>query len=512
MSARRSLIVATMLATGVLVAGCGVDTEDETPPAASPTPAAQAPRTQDPTATTRVRRDSVNDQGGQKVLSGPGSPVVATSATSETTTTTPEAPGVAVGGAAAAGVTADAASVGGSRAIILRPFSASSPWNTLVNGEPVDRRSEQWISEAQVRRGVVEEAGRAPRIEPRRITDGVFINTRRWTVPIVDEEGGVTTRVVCRQLPPYCGDGANVKELTIPPNESPLPEYDGWFTVVNREEGVAYDLWRARRGTTGNVISYQFMRKWDLDGPGFLEPNTVSARGSGLPLFAGLIHPEEIQAGRIEHALAISLPGPAQRNYVQPASSTDGNGRLTSIPEGARIRLKRSVTFEELRRRVDPRCDDPIFGITTRDDGTLDESLRRQSCREYRFPGRTNERAARAIISALQRYGAIVVDRSRVPTLYARLNVDWSAPLRNAEGDLLAPDGDPLTAAQRASDEPISTPLLRGNEVEGLRVSDFEVVQVRGPILKFPSLQSVQAQSLRGRAGAAPQTSTPGIP
>ncbi len=77
-----------------------------------------------------------------------------------------------------------------------------------------------------------------------------------------------------------------MSSLQIPSDVDPLPQYDGWFTVLNRRQGVGYDLWRARRSRDGGTISYQFMRKWDLNGPGFLRPGVVSARGSGLPLFA----------------------------------------------------------------------------------------------------------------------------------------------------------------------------------------------------------------------------------
>lgn len=472
----RSLrLVAFLAAFGLAVFAWGCDddsSEDETATTTTTTTAAEA---------TRTRTTSPHDAGGQRLASGPGSPTVAsgrTAADGETVAGTP------AGGAAAAGVSSSDG--------IFRPFATDSPWNTPVTDDPVDRRSDRWIEEAQIRRGVVEEEGQEPRVEPRRITAGLYINTRSWTVPVVDSSGGVRTRVVCRQLSPYCGDGARVAELDIPPDAQPGPGYDGWLTVVDREERLAYDLWRARRA--GDVISYQFMRRWHLDGPGFQEPDSVSARGSGLPLFAGLITPEEIRAGRIEHALAISLPGPAQRNYVQPASSTDGVGRLVSIPEGARVRLKRSVTFESLRRRRDARCEDPAYGVVFLEDGEIDRSRREDLCETYRYPQRTNERATRAIIAALKRYGAIVVDRARVPTLYAQQNVDWSAPLRGDDGRLLGADNEPLTEEEREATGFIATPLLRGNEVEGLRVSDFDVVQIRGEVLKFPSLETVETR------------------
>ena len=113
-------------------------------------------------------------------------------------------------------------------------------------------------------------------------------------------------------------------------------------------------MWRARR--VGDVISYQFIKRWALNGPGYSAPATqdasaaVGARGSGLPLFAGVIQPNELRQGRIDHALAISVPGPAQRIFVQPASVTNGINVTTSLPEGARLRLKSSLPARQASR------------------------------------------------------------------------------------------------------------------------------------------------------------------
>jgi len=416
-----------------------------------------------------------------------------TTRTTPTTTTPsqPNAPGIA--GAGTEGTPGSASTDTGaagetgslSSTSIFRPFAASSPWNTTIFGQPIDADSDRMIAQAQERVGVTER-GNTIITQRRRIDDPLFINTTAWTVPIVDEEGGVATRMVCRQIPPDCGDGRNVDELLIPPNESPLPQYDGWFTVLNRREGVAYDLWRARRGGE-NVMSYQFMRKWALNGPGYQRPNSVSARGSGLPLFAGVLLPEEVAAGRIEHALAISVPGPAQRSYVQPASATDGNGRTSSLPEGARIRLRAD--------RFDTLASMPTCGPGRLRDSTGEI---RTDC----IAPRTNRKAARAILDALRKYGAIVVDRSQGPTLYAKQNADWTQLLRAPDGRLLRANGrDPLprNLARRRNQ---GTPLLRGNEVQFLRLSDFEVVQLP-QLLKFPPLGSTEV---------SPQTFTPVVP
>jgi hypothetical protein len=277
-------------------------------------------------------------------------------------------------------------------------------------------------------------------------------------VPIYTTQDGVETKLVCRQLTPYCGDGQNVPSLPIPENANPKPQYDGQLVIEDLSNGVAYAMFRARRGSgsagEGDVISYQFMRKWTLNGPGYQVPNSVSTIGSGLPSFAGVLLPEEIKSGRIEHALAIAVPGPARDIYVQPASATDGVGSVKSIPEGARIRLKPDVKAPKL-------------------------------------PGRTNQVAQRALMKALRTYGAIVVERSKSPTLYAKQNYDWSQPMKGANGRLLGADGKQLP--KRDNLQRNATPLLRGNEIQGLRLSDFEVVEITGKRYTFPALSSTEA-------------------
>lgn len=445
--------------------------------------------------------------GGEKQRTETARTTVRTTTVTQTTTVAPQdvtAPESAGAGAIGPG-TEGAGAIGSQTATgVIRPFAANSPWNTPVLTTPTDPQSTRYLRLARTRVGVVDNRNQPGAGRPRRVLldDPLFVNTRRWTVPVVDETNAVPTRVVCRQPPlqpphDFCGDGWSVRSLLIPSDVDPRPAFDGWFTVLNRREAVGYDLWRARRSRDGSTISYQFMRKWDLNGPGFLRPGTVGARGSGLPLFAGLILPEEIRAGRIDHALAMSVPGPAQRVYVQPASSTDGNGELGSLPEGARIRLRAGLTIDSIQRRfVDRRCDDPLFGLRT--------GRRGQLCRRYSFPSRTNRRAAAAIILALRRYGAIIVDRSRVPTLYAKLNADWSAVLRNENGDLVDSNGAPFPVT-RSRRRHHGTPLLRGNELQGIRLTDFEVVRLP-PTLRFPDLGSPGAQRLNGVAGQATVT------
>jgi hypothetical protein len=334
-------------------------------------------------------------QGQAAAITGAANVNGASSADSPANTDTTSTDESAIGNAATGG-----GNVFGS----FQYFANNSPWNVRVDTLPVAPNTNELVRNADERQTVNETRSGAVIVERRRLGQGIFINTCRWTDPVVSASDGVPTPVSCRQI--LCGSDAGVKSLNIPADVSPDPRYDGWFTVLDRANNVAWDMWRARR-ERDRSISYQFIRKWRLNGPGFLKPGNPSARGSGLPLFAGLITPQELRAGQINHALAMSVPGPAQRLYVQPASRTDGVGRLQSLPEGARVRLRAGV-------RLRPRRG-------------------------------TNRRAFQAIVNALKTYGAIIVDRAAVPTLYAQKNASYRG-------------------------------LLPGNALQGTKLSDFQVI------------------------------------
>jgi hypothetical protein len=408
--------------------------------------------------------------------------VASSQTTAATGTTATTATTATTGAPAAAGGTAVANFAAGlGVANLTRPFAADSPWNTPVTNATLAVNSTNLMHQATIRYGVVTTnnslASNLSTLVTRQrpIHKPLFINTTIWTDPIIPSAGGPSVTLVCRQvnLPPPrndCGDGWSLPSLPIETSAFPKPQYDGWLTVFNQATGFAYDFWRARYNAGNSTLTYQFVRRWDLNGPGFLPPNYVGARGSGLPLFAGEILPRELISGHINHALAISVPGPASRFYVQPASATDGNGAFQSLPEGARIRLN------------------PSFNI---------------AAAVGRLPGGTNLTAARAVMQALKTYGAVVVDRSAVPTLYALPNFNWTEPLRNRNGTLLSPDGRrPLPAAFQNARR-YGTPLLSGDITQGIFLENFQVVALPRE-LQYPPLPN--QSSTGGVGGIAPQS------
>jgi len=394
-----------------------------------------------------------------------------------------------------------------------RFFSAGSPWNTDVSREPVDGRSQGMIEQAEFRPAVIEDADGTLRRVQRRVPEtGLTVNTTRWTVPLFSEQGGEPTVAVCRQA--ECGPD-EVGEITIPAAARPDPRFDGWMTVIDTQERIARDFWRARREQDGS-ISYHFVKAWDLNGPGFQEPGGVSARGSGLPLFAGLIRPEEIDRGRIDHALAISIPGAAKERFVQPASRTDGVGRRSSVPEGARLRLRfrnsedfinrvcppeeraRKLAAAEAQARArnrqltrDQNRELNARGVEARNLARarariLAEDLARARRRPCGLAGSpeaqltdifvrndVQRRTAQVIIEALKHYGAIVVDRSASPTLYAQRNARWKK-------------------------------ILPPNLIQDIKLEQFEVLELP-PILNDPGSFTL-IDPLTGLPTAAPSS------
>lgn len=308
------------------------------------------------------------------------------------------------------------------------PFSASSPWNRSIETASVDADSDRMI-----RLGAKSPVPRKEdeRLDALRNRRNLYINmdTTAWTPAVYRIGVGRRVRLVCRQV--HCGRAVDAvpSHLVLPDDAVPDSGHDGWLILVDEERRIAWDLWRSRR--VGQTISYAFARRWSLSSSGAgtrsseTYPRTPSLRGSGLPLIGGLIRPKELRAGRISHALAIAIPGPAASQFVAPATTTNGLSALSSIPQGARLRLK-------------------------------PEALARVQQTKNRLPG------AITVAQTLYTYGAIVVDRADAPTLYAQRNGDYKGLLTGSSlRDLRLSDFEVLTLPERVTD-PDAPPKASG--------------------------------------------------
>jgi hypothetical protein len=70
----------------------------------------------------------------------------------------------------------------------------------------------------------------------------------------------------------------------------------------------------------------------------------TSADAAGLAILPGLVRPEEITAGVINHAIRVTVPDTDDR-YVWPARHEAGDDNTSLPPMGMRLRLKASVSI-----------------------------------------------------------------------------------------------------------------------------------------------------------------------
>ncbi len=233
----------------------------------------------------------------------------------------------------------------------FRAFSDLSPWNTpILNPAEADLHSKAMIGKLQQTAGTLR---------------GAFF---KWTVPVHVIDSARCPRVKVRSLGGAKnrdidpdGDGI-IEDVPIPPGVWPDPSKDGHMVLVDPQARQCWEFSRFGQNTNGGYVA-SGISVWDLDGLGFRLPFegsywwTYGSNGAGTPLIAGLIRPEEIEAGEIRHALMCATPinrktsRPGGKPEVcPPASKTDGQGiGLDYIPEGAHLQLDPALNLNRLK-------------------------------------------------------------------------------------------------------------------------------------------------------------------
>jgi len=252
----------------------------------------------------------------------------------------------------------------------MRPYSENSIWNTpIVENPSYDLSSPEMIETLAL------DLGGMITSDPNQYSYPVYYideSTPRWDIPC--------RKYRCSIITP---DGITkvdvLKNVPIPSDARPSAGTDEQMIIIDTVAFTEYDLWGAERTDTGWVIQNGSI--YNILGNGM--PPTYGSRGAGVPYYAGLIRPWEIDQGRIEHAIAFAYDYTAAGNCVFPASKTDGKSTVPySIPEGARLQLDPALTesdFDEL-------------GLN---------------------------RTGKIIARALQEYGMFLIDNSGRPKIYA---------------------------------------------------------------------------------------------
>ncbi len=174
-----------------------------------------------------------------------------------------------------------------------------------------------------------------------------------WSQPVYYADANTPRRRVC--YPDHVSFCTN--DVPIPDEALPDPTSDGnaviidtsvipnraWsFWALTRSDGVREDWVAGAFGwtdisETGDGLRNHGGGRW-------------GGRASGWNKFAGLITPEEIRQGHIDHALVISIDGAAaSRQPVWPALGSDGySSDPNAVPVGARFQLDPSIDVNEL--------------------------------------------------------------------------------------------------------------------------------------------------------------------
>jgi hypothetical protein len=281
---------------------------------------------------------------------------------------------------------------------VWRPFSNDSPWNTPIGDDPeLDPESAAMIADFETSSPFGER---------------VDVNLQQFSVPMFLADSGtpmVTVRCNLGGLGFSGNDGLMAEALLPMPTDAiPDMESDAHLLIVDRSNNREWGMWHAAR--SGDQWTCGVGASMDLSGSG-ARPIAMGnrtwytshgPRACGFPLVAGLIRREAIAAGEIPHALVLAYPHIRAGLYTGPASTAQariGDQAIMSrgIPCGGRVQFDPSIDVESL-------------GLSP---------------------------AGRAIVVALQRYGAYVGDYSGGVSLYAEnsaaAKAEWQGILSDDE-------------------------------------------------------------------------------
>jgi hypothetical protein len=205
-----------------------------------------------------------------------------------------------------------------------RLYGNGSFWNQSIGGNPaIDARSAAMVSKALVRYGNMAN----------------FTDSDAWGYPIAYADANSKlysvgcSRYDCDQhvsirIPRYARVNTGSDHHLVVVDPSITDEVDMWLGAYDSSR----DAWSAgsRYGTDSDgwgAMCYQRQHCNGAVAAGFAEPG-------------GVVRPEEIAQGHIDHALVIATPYTRAGFIACPATHTDGkHSDYEALPEGARIQL-----------------------------------------------------------------------------------------------------------------------------------------------------------------------------
>jgi hypothetical protein len=222
-----------------------------------------------------------------------------------------------------------------------RPFSPTSFWNTPVPEDaPLDPASDALV--AALGAQVDDAASRHY---------GPTVNTINYSTPVEEVPANQPrVRVILDDPATYRRAVRRaLRAVPLPPDARPAGGTDRHLVVWQPATDTLWEFWKLRR-EAGTWHARAAGRIRHVSTSAGVFPATAGATATSLPLLGGLIRPEELERGTIDHVLALAIPRPRAGVWTAPARRTDGFVRETdALPEGAHLRLDPRLDLNALQ-------------------------------------------------------------------------------------------------------------------------------------------------------------------
>jgi hypothetical protein len=208
-----------------------------------------------------------------------------------------------------------------------RIFPAENHWNLPVTGLPAAKRSKKIIKSIGGSERLFADFGSGT-------YDGGPIGIPFTTV------GGEQARVPVEfDYADESDDGPYPIPPDAPIEGGPGSDGDRHVLVIDRADCVLYELYDAHPLSGGDRWHAGSGAIFDLNSNALRPNGWTSADAAGLPIFPGLARRDEVEAGRIDHALRFTVEQTRNR-HIYPATHDAGRPGRNLPPMGTRLKLK----------------------------------------------------------------------------------------------------------------------------------------------------------------------------
>jgi hypothetical protein len=215
-----------------------------------------------------------------------------------------------------------------------RPFAVTSPWNVALPANAPLAPNSQALADS-LRSDVA--------------TYGQWINSYSYSSPVytVGPDQPLVTVVPDKANPQLVAAFQNVP---LPANVRPATGSDAQLVLIQPSTGKMWEFWKLRKDANG--VWRAGWGGWDDDyrtDDGVYDGSNFGAAGSGLALLGGMPRLAEMDAGVIDHALALVVPKTTKSLLTAPAVRTDGTvDGAGTIPMGTRFRIDPDVDLSKV--------------------------------------------------------------------------------------------------------------------------------------------------------------------